>query len=413
MDDPVTSALLALLRQAPGPQAAELEALREGDWTRLVYRAKVHRVAPLIYRRLVTDGLTSAVPASALEFLRDESRRNWLRNIRIFRALGEILDALNLKGIPVMLLKGVHLAEVYYPDRALRPMGDIDIMVKFADYDEAAATLLLLGYALPGVESPTDLHVRYPRHAAMTNAQRLTVELHRTFEPRERPTRIDLDPIWDRARPLTVDGRPALALAPEDLLLHLCAHMAAQDCFATGLIALSDIAQVIDTSNGAMNWDLFTQRAHEWGASHGAHLVFTLGTELIGIRIPVLARTALHVAKVPDGLVAIARAFTLRGPRSTVRKTTPLLQLAGHAPVWRKAALLFRAVFVSREALARQYGIRNLGPILYLWYLVRMGDLTVRYGSTIWRLLRPDASTRQEGTDIFDERQLRGWLEAV
>jgi hypothetical protein len=49
-DDRVTPTLLALLRRGPGPEAAELEALQQEQWSRLVCRAKVRRVAPLIYR---------------------------------------------------------------------------------------------------------------------------------------------------------------------------------------------------------------------------------------------------------------------------------------------------------------------------------------------------------------------------
>ncbi|MBN1459918.1 MAG: nucleotidyltransferase family protein [Armatimonadetes bacterium] len=411
-DEPVTAALLSLLRRGPGPEATELEALREEEWTRLVYRAKVHRVAPLIYRRLVTDGLTSAVPASALEFLRDESLRNSLHNMKIFQALGEVLDALNARGIPVMLLKGVHLAEFYYPDRTLRPMSDIDIMVKFADYDEAAAALLHMGYAWRDLTNTRDLHLRYPRHVSLTNSQGVAVELHRTFEPRQRPPRIEMDPIWDRAESVAVGGKSAFGLAPEDLLLHLCMHMACQDCFATGLISLSDASRVIESMNGEFPWERFVERAEEWGSTRSAYLVVLLIRELLGVEPPEHLLPALRPAEVTTDLEDEVRSLALSGNEAAIQEPLALLRLAGPLPFALKAKVLLGRVFVSRQYLANAYDAKRTSLLIYTYYIRRLWDLVKRYSQTAWGLLQHDPGLTQKSTRIVRQDRLRIWLNA-
>jgi hypothetical protein len=66
--------------------------------------------------------------------------------------LGEILTAFARAGVAVIVLKGPALASEHYPDPALRPFTDLDLLVRRHDRDRAIDVLSAVGYvhASPG-----------------------------------------------------------------------------------------------------------------------------------------------------------------------------------------------------------------------------------------------------------------------
>jgi hypothetical protein len=59
----------------------------------------------------------------------------------LFDVLERLLLEFSKKGIEVILLKGAALAVTLYPDNTLRPMGDLDLLIKESDLG-AAITLV-------------------------------------------------------------------------------------------------------------------------------------------------------------------------------------------------------------------------------------------------------------------------------
>ncbi|MCP4365035.1 MAG: nucleotidyltransferase family protein [Planctomycetes bacterium] len=83
--------------------------------------------------------------------------------------------------MPVILLKGAHLAQVVYSNIALRPMGDIDILVKKNDLPKAKELLLELGYT-PIKEVDIATACAYSQHISpMIKQNAPPVELHWTL----------------------------------------------------------------------------------------------------------------------------------------------------------------------------------------------------------------------------------------
>jgi hypothetical protein len=64
----------------------------------------------------------------------------------LYRQLKEILIEFNKNNIPVILLKGAHLAQFVYGNIALRLMSDIDLLVKKEDLGCACAIIIKYGY---------------------------------------------------------------------------------------------------------------------------------------------------------------------------------------------------------------------------------------------------------------------------
>ena len=116
------------------------------NWQTLIAEAGRHRVAPLLHQKIKKAGGRSMVPGDVVEKLKKQYLANASRNTILFHQLDIIVSNLNEKNIPVILLKGAHLAEFVYKDISLRPMSDIDILVKKEDLAKVVKIAFSEGY---------------------------------------------------------------------------------------------------------------------------------------------------------------------------------------------------------------------------------------------------------------------------
>jgi len=131
------------------------------DWTELVRMAGEEGVAPLLYRKLSENKSQLNFPTGISTQIRDVHQRlatdyyKWsAQNQLLFAELGRILNALENVEAGVIVLKGAALGMSVYPDLALRPMNDLDLLVDKHSLDKGVETIRTLGYK---VDSPEHL----------------------------------------------------------------------------------------------------------------------------------------------------------------------------------------------------------------------------------------------------------------
>lgn len=90
-----------------------------------------------------------------MEFFRQGYYENLARNLTLFQELRRILQALNNGRIKVMVLKGASLAETVYKNPVLRPMSDLDLLIREKNLGEVERKLLDLGYSPAEIEFST------------------------------------------------------------------------------------------------------------------------------------------------------------------------------------------------------------------------------------------------------------------
>ncbi|MCU0292504.1 MAG: nucleotidyltransferase family protein [Thermoanaerobaculaceae bacterium] len=136
--------------------------------------------------------------------------------------LRSIGTALVEAGIPVVVLKGMAQGLLFERGGPTRSLADIDLLVAPAHYTSAAAVLGKLGFH--AAVSEVHLAEQYEYERAYLKG-RVRVEVHRGFasDPRQR---VDHAGLLRRAMPAGPDCPAVLRLAPEDVILHHCLHMA-------------------------------------------------------------------------------------------------------------------------------------------------------------------------------------------
>lgn len=142
--------LLQVARLDPDP--AVLENLLGGpmDWQRVLADARSFGVMPLLHHHLhARAGLPGAVRQDLAGFYQRQS----LQSLRLFTVLGRVGRALDQAGVPFLLLKGAILAPWLYGDPALRPMTDLDLLIRPEHRQEAQQALAGLGFQAKGEEA--------------------------------------------------------------------------------------------------------------------------------------------------------------------------------------------------------------------------------------------------------------------
>ncbi len=204
-----------------------------------------HGIGPLMYRRARDSGQLTALP----DWLGDHLSRSYFRcaaqSLARERDLGLIVRQLTAQGIPVMLLKGAALARSVYPDTALRPMTDIDLLIRADRLDQARG--VLAGCGLREIRSPRrpdrEHHVRLTGSGSGGSALRL--ELHwRLSDKRPLEARMPCEDLWERSVPACPPLQQARMPEAGDALLHAAMHLAEHNGLAQ-LRWLADVDRLV------------------------------------------------------------------------------------------------------------------------------------------------------------------------
>lgn len=265
--------LLGLIAPASARALDHLHALNDVELGALDAMAGEHRLRPLLHH---LHG-ASALPATIAESWREAHRHARLSAMAHAAELRAVCGLLGGAGMAPVALKGAWLAWHVYPDPALRPLRDLDLLLPDGQVIAAFELLLANGYRQRSAAdlSPADA-LRLEKHLPPLMSPRdVAIELHhRLWEVDGRmdhvaPAAMTGTPL-DRA--ITIDG--LRYLAPQDSLAHLIIHAVYDHRLDCGPLLLWDIACLLRAA--PIDWNTFWQAAAEGGWAKGARLVLDL-----------------------------------------------------------------------------------------------------------------------------------------
>lgn len=143
MPEGLSENLIALVRSGIKNKKEQID-FGTLDLELLTKFASAHQVCYLVYSALIKCGADKSDPKIKSLFL--SASRELLHSEHQSQAADKITEALTQSGIDFMPLKGYTLKQIY-PERAMRVMGDIDILTDVAQYPKVSAVMDSLGYA--------------------------------------------------------------------------------------------------------------------------------------------------------------------------------------------------------------------------------------------------------------------------
>ncbi len=243
---------------------------RSIDWKLFTDAALWHGLAPLAYNGLKNCQDRNGVPAEYFEKLKSIYLENLVRNTIIFAEFEKIAGVLGKSNIPIVALKGAGFAKMIYKDIGLRPMSDIDILIKLENLGKTIQAIETIGYFLSKGES-LENKIKTDYHIQILNPEtNVLLEIHWNISCKKNPSLVCskaenlMDSWWSRvSQASAVEPVNVYHLHPVDLICLLSAHFFKHRFinrnagFSTNgsLLQLFDILNIIRFYSGDIFWD--------------------------------------------------------------------------------------------------------------------------------------------------------------
>ncbi len=244
-------------------------------WQGVLGAAREEGVLPLVRHSFSRAGWPESMPQVVRQKLRRGSLAVVAANNVYYRELARILAAIAEVGnTEVAVLKGAALASTLYADPGLRPMGDLDLLLRPEGLASALSTLRDLGYGpiFPEIGKGWNESVGHAVTFRGGPYGRVLVDLHSRLVAGEADWRSPpLTWIWDRMehwkKPSPLAG--ACGLSRTAQLLYLAAHLVLQHGAAEARLIWYYDLHLLAQAADRIDWDELLRRAHElrWAAA--------------------------------------------------------------------------------------------------------------------------------------------------
>jgi hypothetical protein len=356
--------------------------LPEFELELLINSAFRQGVPTLLFSRLKTSGLLSALP----KYLSDKLQQEYLSNAayltKLYYDFKRIVELLQADRIECIVLKGVHLAAAVYDNRSEREMCDIDLLVKRTDIVRAGNLLLQHGFGSPDY-NPSDATCEWVHQLKpLVNSWGNAVELHWTLSMAgpNNAMPIDLDALWQRSEEATIDSVQTRVLCPEDLLLHLCVHLIVVHQFDVRLRGLYDIHAVVNLYGSTINWEEMLERTEEWEVQKSVLFALKLAKELFDTPIPEHVLSHMNCPELQD-MVNTALGVVFSESMVGSMKSIPLMQILKTKGVFPTLTLASKKLFYPKEFITSIYNVSPDTPVLKLYALRAKNMLSVFFSN--------------------------------
>lgn len=303
------------------PDAAAFAVLdqggrNKGNWLAIDAMAAQHRLHPWLHHRRRTAGESWPVPETIADGWQSAYRNGAIGALTAQAALLRLARAFADDGVPLVALKGAWLAFFAYPEAALRPMRDLDILVAADDLPRALDAMARAGCAVPeDREAAIARALDGDKHVApimLPDCDR-AIELHHRIAEPGLPC-IATEAILADARTAMLGERAIGFPSPEHMLGHLVLHAAYNHRFDCGPLALIDIAMLARAES--IDATAFRALAEAGGWLPGAQLVLALVDRHMGPTGLAIGQNA-----VPDAIMANSETLVLQdfGTRAQVK----------------------------------------------------------------------------------------------
>jgi hypothetical protein len=258
--------LLSLLYSQNPPDNNSLAVLDDEDWATLMSMVGQHRLGPYMYWHLTRELDGRTVPQSVHAQLENQFRYSELRSLSMQLEIQQMHRILADTGFPYIALKGAYLAFNCYPHAAMRPMRDVDILVRDDQALDIFNLLLDHGYQPVGnTQGDLQAFLQARKHLPplFSPFGKAPIELHhRLSNPTQESGHQEPgndEGLWSRRIYCQMAGSSIPFLSATDLLLHLCVHAVYDHVFDNGPLTISDLSFLVGKQ--VIDWPLFWQLA--------------------------------------------------------------------------------------------------------------------------------------------------------
>jgi hypothetical protein len=263
------------------------------NWDYLFEASKKKGVFSIVYHHLKLKN--KVIPLDVEKKFQDLYSENACRNLILSQEFQEVLKILKNKNIPVIVLKGMYLGEKIYKNIALRPMSDIDILIKKESLEEFDAAVKKIGFKTSHnyrkyLKSPDSIYLNTMVYEKKKGKVSIFLHLHWHIVNSTLPIfekvmpYIEMEKIWKQALEVKIAGIETLSLSYHHQVIYLCLH-----AFNHSLdrnILLCDISEFININRNKIDWNLLIKDAFDFKINRIVYCVLYLTKLLLNMQVP-------------------------------------------------------------------------------------------------------------------------------
>lgn len=246
-------------------------------WKDILEECKIHNIESLVYYGIHSNTLKT-IDKETLEVWKKQTFMCNIYQINHIKQISNILSIFNDKNIPVIVLKGLVIRDLY-PRPELRTMGDADLLVHKYDLDIVDQILKSNGY---------NEICRHGFHIAYCKGNS-HVEVHWTISDEEKWIGLETftDEVWKNAIEVNIGDSKSLSMNYEDLLFHLIIHKANHlKSSGFGIRQICDVALLVDKKREDINWNEFICKVKRSKVDKFAMIILEICNKLFEIEFP-------------------------------------------------------------------------------------------------------------------------------
>lgn len=270
----------------PGVPAPDAVVPSDQGWSSLFRLVQDERITGLAIECVADGWLDLTDDQTEQLFAAHRDAMMWC--LLIERKLMGLAGEFERDGIGFAVVKGASVAWTVYAEPCLRSFGDLDLLVRTADYGRACALLGRLGHERQRPEPRPGFEVRFGKASVHRHPEdRIEVDLHRTLVLGPFGLWIDPEALLDRRQTFDLAGRKIDRLDDTGMLLNVAMHASLGRSEAR-LVPLRDVAQVVQS--GRVDWDVLTSWARRWHLTAVLQDAFSTASRVLGAAVPDGAR---------------------------------------------------------------------------------------------------------------------------
>ncbi len=253
------------------------------DWQAVIRLGAREKMLPVFWHGLAD--VVDRIPVPQADALRGLAAATEFTTATREATLIDALATLESAGCPTILLKGAALGKAIYPSFSLRPMGDLDLLLRKTEVERGWQALRDAGWSLELEEGRADYggHHHLPPLVDPVRAGSV-VELHHALVPPRAPFDLDEDALWSEASSLAVGSATAWVPSSRWLLLHLCLHFGWSNQLRRGLgRAVRDVSTLLQAK--PPDDETFVELARSAGATTVCYWTLRLASSLGGAAV--------------------------------------------------------------------------------------------------------------------------------
>lgn len=339
-----------------------------------------HNLIPIFFSKINQFINHANIPTKVLEQLQYQYLKFSSIYLKRSIEIKNILQKLNGDKVDVILLKGAYLAEKVYKNSTERVMCDIDILLREEEIERGINSLYEMGYKPISKFCFESLKANDIRHIPPFQKGDFIVEPHFSITSPSRyiTPKIDMKGIWKRSIPFNYHGINCLAMNNEDLLLHLCLHIAG-DKFKQKILHFYDIKLVVEQLD--INWDIFRARVVKWNISKAVYCILYALNNIFYCKIQSDILDSFCFNFTPPGNLKEILEKKIFFLPTEKKKEKVVLEAFTSRDIKTKIDYFLFTLF-SKKNITSKYGIKPNSK-LYLYYVIhRFFILTKKYLTT-------------------------------